>query len=230
RAEAARARRARDRRSDLRGLPALPRRRARRPVGVRAGPGLLAAPPLAGRTARRHLGRPPLRLRGDRAARLRLAHAPLLDADLARRLRPHASRRGQPRGARLPLPVPLARCPRVAAARRGLRPLLPRQPGDSAQRPEPPLAAALAAAVRARALPRLPCAGDRRRPAAGAHGDRRRQLGAARRRRRAVGALAVGRLRTPAVAALAAVAVALATACGERAEPTGPTVTLYPVT
>ena len=60
--------------------------------------------------------------------------------------------------------------------------------------PSQPLAAAVAAAVRARALPVLPRARCDRRAAARAHGDPRRQLDHARRRRRPVGAVAMGRL------------------------------------
>src|SRR5207248_4606165 len=109
--------------------------------------------------------------------------------------------------------------------RRSVRPLRRDQPGDPAQRPEPPLAAALAAAVRARPVPVLPRAGHPRRTAARAHGDRRRQLGDARRRRHPVGAVAMVR-----VALVAVLLVLGATACGERSEPTGPNAHLYPVT
>src|SRR5204862_450154 len=53
--------------------------------------------------------------------------------------------------------------------------------------------------------------------------------GAPRRRHRPVGALAVGRMRTAVLCGAAALLVA-GTACGERKEPTGPLVQVYPVT
>ena len=68
-----------------------------------------------------------------------------------------------------------------------------------------------------------------RRAAAGAHRDRGRQLAAARSVGRAMGALAVGRMRIALVPAAALLLLA-GTACGERSEPTGALVQSYPVT
>src|SRR5207244_3797057 len=66
-------------------------------------------------------------------------------------------RRGrEPRELPLPAPLPRADGRRVAAFRHAVRPLLRGQPHDPAQRPQHALAAALAAAVRARRVPVLP--------------------------------------------------------------------------
>src|SRR5207248_2662360 len=96
----------------------------------------------------------------------------------------------------VPVPPPL-RGPdgrRLAALRRAVRPVQRAQPRRAAQHPERPLAAPLAAALRARRLPLLPRARRPRRAAARPHGDRRGERDHARRRRVAVGAVAMGRL------------------------------------
>src|SRR4029078_8466545 len=93
---------------------------------------------------------------------------------------------------------------RLAALRRSLWPFRGAQPRDPAQRPERALAAALAATLRPDDLPTLPGARRRGRTAARAHGDRGRQLAAARRIGRAMGALAVGRVRVARVSGAAA--------------------------
>ena len=82
---------------DLRRVPAVPRDPARDDaLRLRALAGLLEPAPLARRAARRHLGRAARGVGRRRAARLRLAHARLLDARPGHR--PDARGRGQPRG------------------------------------------------------------------------------------------------------------------------------------
>src|SRR5439155_26545353 len=93
------------------------------------------------------------------------------------------------------------------------------------------LAVSLAAGIRADDLPALSGARVDWRPAARSHGDSRGQLAPARCRRRPVGTLAMGGVRTTTALMLCAVALLLAgTACGERKEPTGAVVRIYPVT
>ena len=62
------------------------------------------------------------------------------------------------------------------------------------------------------------------------HRDRGRQLAPARGLGRAMGALAVGRVRAALVLSVAALLLLAGTACGERTEPTGALVASYPVT
>src|SRR5205823_2352162 len=115
---------------------------------------------------------------------------------------------------------------RLAALRCSLRPLLRPQPGPSALDPELAMAAPIAAPARPHGVPVLPRAGRGRRKAAGAHSHCWSERDAARSLRHPVGSVAMGRI---APAAAAAALVLAAAACGERSEPTGSTVPLYPV-
>ena len=150
-------------------LPARALARRRRSVGVRARGGNVEPAPLAGRPARRDLGRRARGLGRSRAARLRLELARLLDRGRARGLDALAHRRAQPRAVRVPRALRRARRDRVARVRRALRAFRGPEPGAAAERPELALAAALAAALRARRLPVLPRARVARRPAPRAH-------------------------------------------------------------
>src|SRR5439155_27385342 len=183
---------------------------------------------VAGGAPRRDLGRPARGLGRRRAACFGVAHARLLDGRPEHRPDPRGD--AQPREPRLPRALRRADRARLAPVRRALRPLRGRQPRDPAQRPERALAAALPAAVRADGVSVLPGTSCARRPPASAHGDPRRQLALARRRRRPVVALAVGGVRTAAAVLGALALLAAGTACGERTEPTGAVVWIYPVT
>src|SRR5262249_28523397 len=152
---------ARGRAGRLRGLPALPVGCRGRPVAVPPLPAPVEPAPLAGRTVRWDLGRPASRLGRDRAAGVRVAHAPLLAARAGRR--PDPRRDAQPRAARIPRPLRRADRDRVAPLRRAVRAVRGAEPGDPAERAERPLAAAVAAALRADDLPALPRARRARR-------------------------------------------------------------------
>src|SRR5262249_44935140 len=136
----ARTRRARDPCGALQRLSGPSRRPPRRRLGVPPLARALAPPLLLRRAARRGLGRAPGRLGRDRAARERIAHPQLLARGVDRRQRPDAHGPDQPLRAALPRAVSLAERHRVAAVRRGLRPLLPRRARDPALRAEQPLA------------------------------------------------------------------------------------------
>src|SRR5439155_18466153 len=201
------------------------------PVGIPARPANLDPPPFARGPAGRNLGRAARGLGGCRAAGLRLAHARLLD----RRPEHRSPARGdaEPREPRVARPLRCAGRDRVAPVRRAVRAVRGGQPGDPAERAERALAAPLDAEIRADDLPALSGARVGRRPAARSHGDPRGQLAPARCRRRPVGTLAMGRMRTAtaAIASMFCLVLLLAgTACGERKEPTGAVVRIYPVT
>src|SRR5438128_353278 len=124
-----------------------------------------------------------------RAARRHLERAGALDA-VRRGCAPRG--RGQCRRSGVPAVVHSPHRDRVASPRRALRALRGNQPRDSAQLSERSLAAAVAAALRARDLPVLSRTRRARGPPAHAHGNRCVQRALSRRRRRAMGAVAVG--------------------------------------
>src|ERR1051326_6636899 len=113
----------------------------------------MAPPSLPGRAVRRTMGGPARRLGGRRAARIRIEFPRLLDGRVAGRFDTVANSRDQPRTARLSRSLRRARTGRLARARESVRSLCGAEPGTAAERPELPLAAALAAALRARDLP-----------------------------------------------------------------------------
>ena len=197
-----------------------------RPVAVPARAAALEPAPLAGRAARRDLGRPARGLGRGRAARVRLAHARLLDAGAGRRPDPRG--RAEPRGARLPRALRRAGRDRLAALRRAVRPLRGAQPGDPAERAERALAAALAAALRPDDLPALPRA---RRARAAGRGHTRRSWPSARccsGSRSRSGRSGSGSHEARARCRSRRCSCSAGTACGERTEPTGALVAELP--
>src|SRR4030095_2639107 len=181
----------------------------------------------AGRRVRRDLGRAAGRRGRDRAARFRLAHPRLLDRGA--RYRPDSSSDPEPRVPRLPRALRRLDRDRLAPLRRTLRPLRGTEPRDPVERAERALATPVDAPVRLGDLPALPGPGRTGRAPAGTHGDRRGQLAPPGGLGGAMGVVAMGRVRIPLV--LAGIFLLLAgTACGERTEPTGALVQVYPVT
>ncbi|PWU24997.1 MAG: hypothetical protein C5B48_03555 [Candidatus Rokuibacteriota bacterium] len=206
----------------------LPLARARRPARLRARPASVGSARFGRRATGRCLGGTPSRLGWSRAADLGLESSqPLARSD---GYRPDADRPGEPLQPRVPRPLRVPHRARLAAAGRAVRPLLCAQPRAAAKRAERAVAAPVAPETRGRGLSLLPGASGDRWTTPVAHRDPGGERGTAWGGGHPMGALAVGRVVPLAAGCAALVALVAGTACGERSEPTGTSVPLYPVT